>query len=105
MLVTFKSDAYADITMFGDVAVTLLKLMGHSGTVPGAILAEDLPDALAHLRKATEGGAGATPTGGGPDSGGHDPEEPLVSLGNRAVPLIELLEASIAANRNVMWDK
>jgi hypothetical protein len=105
MLVTFKSDAYADITMFGDVAVTLLKLMGHSGTVPGAILAEDLPEALEHLKKALEGGAGATPTGTSPDSEGNDPAEPVVSLGNRAVPLIELLEASVAANCNVMWDK
>ena len=46
MLVTFSCSAYADITMFGDVAVRLLKLMGHSGTVPGAILAEDVQAAL-----------------------------------------------------------
>ena len=32
MLVTFESRSYADITMFGDVAVHLLHLMGHSGT-------------------------------------------------------------------------
>ncbi len=30
---------YAIITLFGDVAVTLNKLMGHSGTVPSALLA------------------------------------------------------------------
>ena len=45
MLVTFKTEAYASITMFGDVAVALIKLMGHSGTVPGAVLAEDVPAA------------------------------------------------------------
>ena len=44
MLVTFTTDAYADITMFGDVALALLKMMGHSGTVPSAIqAAEDEP--------------------------------------------------------------
>jgi hypothetical protein len=37
MLITFSCSAYADITMFGDVAVRLLRLTGHSGTVPGAI--------------------------------------------------------------------
>ena len=42
MIVTFKTKPYADITMFGDVAIHLLKLMGHSGTVPGAIVAEDV---------------------------------------------------------------
>jgi hypothetical protein len=54
MLVTFSCPAYADITMFGDVAVRMLKLMGHSGTVPGALLAEDVPAALERLRSAIE---------------------------------------------------
>ena len=45
MLVTFTTDAYADITLFGDVALALLKMMGHSATAPGAILAEDVPAA------------------------------------------------------------
>ena len=52
MIVTFRSKAHADIMMFGDIAVNLLKLMGHSGTVPGALLAEEVPTALDHLRKA-----------------------------------------------------
>ena len=37
--------------MHGDAAVALLRAMGHSGTVPGAILAADLPEALASLRQ------------------------------------------------------
>ena len=49
MLVTFTTDAYADITMFGDVALATLKMMGHSATVPGAILAADVPAALSRL--------------------------------------------------------
>ena len=43
MLVTFTCKAYADITMFGNVAASLLRLMGHSGTVPGALLAHEVP--------------------------------------------------------------
>ena len=49
MRVTFTTDAYAGITMFGDVALALLKMMGHSKTVPGAILAADVPMALNRL--------------------------------------------------------
>ena len=49
MLVTVTTDAYSDITMFGNVAVRLLRLMGHSGTVPGALRAEDVPAALQRL--------------------------------------------------------
>ena len=46
MLVTFTTNTYPDITMFGDFALTMLKMMGHSATVPGAILAPDVPEAL-----------------------------------------------------------
>lgn len=38
MLVTFTTNAYADITMFGNIALAMLKMMGQSGTVPGTIL-------------------------------------------------------------------
>ncbi|MCC6923019.1 MAG: DUF1840 family protein, partial [Nitrosomonas sp.] len=40
MLVTFRTDV-GNITMFGDTALHMIKLMGHSETVPGAILAKD----------------------------------------------------------------
>jgi hypothetical protein len=103
MLITFKTPAYADITMFGDVAKALIKLMGHSGSIPGAILAEDVPAALAKLRAAVE----------------HNPDAPLnphrddddtssgesVSLSKRALPLLELLEAAVRDEKNVMWDQ
>jgi hypothetical protein len=54
MFVTFTTEAYADITMFGDVAVSLLKKMGHSGTVPSAILAADIRAALSRLKAAID---------------------------------------------------
>jgi hypothetical protein len=98
MLVTFSCPAYADITMFGDVAARLIKLMGHSGTVPSALLAQDIPAALARL----EAGVRASePT---PAAEQSDDEE-AVSLAQRALPLIELLRAAAKANVNVMWDK
>lgn len=98
MLVTFHSKAYADITMFGEVAVSLLKMMGHSGTVPSAIEPEDIPQALERLKEALRRAAPAA----SPSSGEGD--EPPVSLPQRAMPLIQLLEASAAANCQVMWD-
>ncbi|MBI4808627.1 MAG: DUF1840 domain-containing protein [Nitrosomonadales bacterium] len=54
MLVTFTTDAYADITMFGDVALKMLKMMGHSANVHGAIWAEDVPEALSRLTAAID---------------------------------------------------
>ena len=102
MLVTFSCSAYADITMFGDVAVRLLRLMGHSGTVPGAILAEDVQAALARLVDALKA---EQKLSGSDKSGDEEDGEPVVSLSHRALPLIELFEAAAKAKCNVMWDK
>lgn len=101
MLVTFSTTAYADIQMFGDVAAQLLKLMDHSGSVPGAILAEDVPAALERLQAAVEAGK-QQPDQKEPDS--TDEGEIPVALAHRALPLIELLQAAAAAKANVMWD-
>lgn len=104
MLVTFQTSAYANITMFGDVAVQLLKMMGHSGTVPSAIRAEDVPEALERLKAAI---AKVKTTGESPSEGARDDdsEEPPVSLAHRAFPLIELLEAAAKRKCDVMWDR
>lgn len=103
MLVTFTCKAYADITMFGDVALTLLKMMGHSGTIPGAILAEDVPAALDRLKRAIEAEKPQPAQGESAESGDEDRDEPRVSLATRALPLIELLTAAAKADADVMW--
>lgn len=98
MLVTFSCKAYADITMFGDVALSLLKMMGHSGTVPGALAVEEVSPALERLRLALAEQAQDEVVA----SGGDD--EPPVTLAHRAMPLIALLEAAQTAHTPVMWD-
>ncbi len=97
MLVTFTTDAYADITMFGDVALAMLKMMGHSGSVPGAILAADVPAALSRLTAAINAEKAAPPIED------KNTDEPVVSLSHRALPLLELLAAAAKDNVNVMW--
>ena len=97
MLITFTTDAYADITMFGDVAKALLKMMGHSGTVPSAILAADVPAALSRLTAGIEDAKAA------PVDDDEDEDEPQVSLSNRALPLIDLLTAAVKDGCDVMW--
>jgi hypothetical protein len=106
MLVTFRTKAYANITMFGDVAKQLLQLMGHSGTIPSAIKAEDVPAALARLEAAIEQRKSAeavdTPER---ERDRDDYDAPRrVALSTRAVPLLELLRAAAANRADVMWD-
>jgi len=103
MLVTFSCDAHENITMFGSVAQKLLLLMGNSGTVPGAILADDVPDALNRLQHAIDHGPSKTSIKQ-PSASNDEDDEPEVSLIHRAIPLIALLENAVKHHRNVMWD-
>jgi len=101
MLVTFRTKAWGNITMFGDVAVALLKLMGHSGTVPSAILARDVPAALQRLKERLA--AGAFVEVEKPQDDGEDEKQPAVGLRTRAYPLLELLAAAAEQECDVLW--
>ena len=103
MLVTFRSNTWGNITMFGDVALTLLKMMGHSGTVPSALLAREIPSALARLKQAL---AAVEPEDGGREdhrTGDEEDDAPPVGLRLRAYPLIEMLSAAAEQECDVMW--
>jgi len=49
MIVNF-STRFDRLTMFAEPALALLGMLGHSARVPGAILAVELPSALARLK-------------------------------------------------------
>ena len=103
MLIKFKTTAsYPDITMFGEVALKLLKMMGRRGTVPSAISAEDIPAALASLRKGIAEVDAALEDQ--PQNDEEEDGERPVSLHNRAVPLIEMLETAQREDVAVMWE-
>lgn len=103
MLITFKTRArYANTTMFGDVAMQFLQLMGRRETVPSAIEPEDIPDALNRLRKgiANQEVANAEPQ----SIDTNDDVETPVRIGTRAGPLIELLDVAANEGVAVMWE-
>ena len=96
MLVTFTTKAHADIIMFGEVALAMLSMMGHSSTVPGAILAADVPVALSRLSAAIE--AIRSP---------HQSEDKdtstTVNMAKRGGPLLDLLTAAARDDCDVLW--
>lgn len=105
MLITFKTPVYADITMFGDVAKALIRMMGHSGTIPGAILAEDVPKALEKLREAVAHNPNAPLNPHRDEDGDEDVRRESVSLAKRALPLMELLAAAAREAQHVIWEQ
>lgn len=107
MIVKFSTRAGA-LTMHGDAAVALLRAMGHSGTVPGAILAADLPSALTSLRRTLEQQAQVVPAVADSDADGDDADEdrePPVTFAMRSVPLIDMIETAIARGSDLMWER
>ena len=103
MLVTFHTPATGDVVMFGDIAIQLLRLMGHSGKVPGALQPEDLPQAIRLLKTAVEGHS-PSDTDINSINENEDNDEAKVSLRNRSFPLIQLLEAAEREEVQVIWE-
>jgi hypothetical protein len=110
MIVSF-STKYGHLSMHGESAVTLLRLMGHSGNVPGAILAAYLPASLARLREGLD--AHGDEPSPGPDQhpvvadreSDEREKEPPVRLRTRAVPLLDMIETAIKRDSDLMWDR
>lgn len=87
--------------MFGDVAKSLLMLMGQSGNVPGALMAEDVSSALQQLQDGLKQSADVETA---PPLDEDDNAPAPVAISVRAKPLVELLEAAIADNESVLWE-
>lgn len=104
MLITFRCKSHANITMFGDIALNMIKMMGHSGTVPGSISAQDLPEALTKLTASLTKAAQVEKNTAAEEDDDDEQSEPVVSIGHRAMPLVELLQSAIDDQCDVMWD-
>ena len=111
MLVKFTT-RFGHIVMQGEPAVALLRLAGHTGTVPSAVLAADLPAFLARLRSGLElHGDEVSPA---PDHSEADrpeeddrdePRERPIRLRLRAVPLVDMIETAVRQESDLMWEK
>lgn len=106
MLVTFSSKSHGNITMFGDIAQSLITMMGFSTDVPGAIRAEDVACALVNLEKKLAYIAQQQSEDIAQEIDNEDEKETetQISLDVRAVPLIDLLKDAISTQSYVMWE-
>ena len=111
MLFKFKSKAAADLIMLEADARRLLKIMLGDDPVKGIVLSQDLPAVLAKidaavlhdeaLRKAR---AEKTQQVMKEDQDGADePELPAVRLAQRAAPMQQMIQRSIAEASDIVW--
>ena len=109
MLVTFNSSVSGEMLMQAEVAKRLLELIGKECTARGVITLEQLPEALALLRRAVAEEKTGQQQAGAVDNGYPDPDdetsaEPPVGLARRAFPFIEMLEWTQREDGFVLWE-
>lgn len=111
-VIHFTSHAGGTIPMLDGDAVALLRRAGHTGSVPGALQGHSLADAISALERSLsiEQSAVAEGNDGGPRDPGlvdhSDPEEPeeAVTMGQRAWPLLKLMQRAQSESAPVLWD-
>jgi hypothetical protein len=114
MLIVFRSKATESIHMFDEVAKQLLRLMGATGQIPGALNPEDVPAALKRLEQAIDGikaethsETAALPADNEDWSAEDDKDldrQPPVDIAVRAVPLISMLRRAAAGHAGIVWE-
>ena len=104
MIVTLKSRASGEVMMFGEIAAHMLAIAGKEFADKGIITVEDLPSAISRLKIAIATDTAErfdSPSAGQP---AHDDDaEPVVSVAQRALPLVDLFERSLKREVPVVW--
>ncbi len=104
MPITFKSKHSPDILMLEGVARELIRLMGHSGSVPGSLAADDIAAALAHLESAVKDGPARALNADRKHDEEDEKREPKISVALRAGPLLAMLKTALQEQEHVIWD-
>jgi hypothetical protein len=104
-MITFQSDASGDVMMFDEVAHRMMDLIGKEHTQRGVITVEQMPECIARLKAAiaedrAQARAQAKPQD---DEAEETGVAARVSLAQRAIPLVELLERSLEREKPVLW--
>lgn len=108
MLYIFKSRASADVIMFGQDAKLLLEVMGKDTDPKGILTVEQLPAAIARLKKAAEDDraqvrAHRAHLDTGNDHKAIEADKTAIHLSQRAVPLLEMMQDSLKEGTPVVW--
>lgn len=104
MLITFKSAASGDIMMFEGNGKELLSVMGKDPDADkGIVTIEQLPGAIAALRAAIEGDRSKKHEPPDTDEDADHQPDGGIQLGQRALPLLDLLERSLVDKVPVTW--
>lgn len=103
-MITFTSHASQKFSMQKDLAMVLLGVIGKTLGERGVITPEEMPHAIERLKRAIKDDTHyahiqVAELSAQPDEEEDEPPH----LGQRAYPLLHMLEESLQENANVMW--
>ncbi len=107
MPIIFRSKHSPDILMLEGNGRELIRMMGHSETLPGSLAHEDIPVALARLEAAVARSPEIPLEADRKAARGEDDDtrEVPVSAAHRAGPLLAMLRTALAEHDYVIWDR
>jgi len=94
-VIIFKTKHHADVMMLDQVAHNMIRLMGHSDVVPGALTEDEVEQAYQNLSTAMKTSSAQS---------GDSWDDDSISVANRGSPLLELLATAIRENEHVIWE-
>lgn len=106
MLVRFYSSESGELLMFADAAKFLLQAIGKASTARGAFTQAEMAGAAEALRQAVKGAETPPPDDDDVEDEGVRKKEPAVAIGQRAWPLIDMLERTSRGGpkANIVWE-
>lgn len=102
-MITFRSEVGPDVMMFDEIAHRMMDLLGKERSTRGVVTAEQLPAAIAALKDAIARDRAAHRPQAAEEEEDEAPANRPVSLAQRALPLVELFEISLARGKPVTW--
>jgi hypothetical protein len=104
MIVRFESSETGEILMFAETAKTLLDVLDKDTTARGTFTRDEMPQAAERLRDAVK--RAAVPPSDDDEEENPKKKEPVVTLGQRAWPLIDMLERTGRSGKDayIVWE-
>lgn len=102
MLYRFKSQSAAEVILFKEPGEEMLSIMGKAASPQGVITLAQMPAAILALKQAIQQGDVSTNANLSPQTGDYDIQPPI-HINRRLVPMITLLQQSLAGRQDVVW--
>ncbi|MEP6971031.1 MAG: DUF1840 domain-containing protein [Betaproteobacteria bacterium] len=103
MLYIFKSKAAGDLILLQANGERILKIIGKEPAAKGIILPEQMPAAIAAIETEIARAEAPTKKDPEPDTGNDIPAADRVTLRQRAVPFIDMLQRCHQAGKEIVW--